>query len=559
MKRDLQLMAGRHHDLLVIGGGISGATVAWDAALRGLDVALVEKDDFNHGTSSASSKLVHGGLRYLANGEFRLVRESLKERRIWERIAPHMVDPLPFLVPIYRQKGKRTNAGLVMRIGLTLYDLLSLDRTWLKDPAKRLPRHRWLKPDEALKRVPSLTQENLKGALLYYDCQMYSPERLGLECLLGAAERGAHIANYARVTDFLKEAGIVKGAIVEDVLTGKTREVRATTTVNASGPWADLVLAQAEDGQSSKHLIRSKGIHIIVRELSGSTALALQAGGDHLLTVPWRGKTIVGTTDTAFRGKPDSVCVTEADIEEVLGKLNIALPRAHIDRKDVLHSYAGLRPLIDTDGDPTNNDTQETYTASRKSEVVDHGASDGLPGLISSLGGKWTTSRHVAERVVDLVLEKDSAAATKAARASTATTPTHCGDTGIFYDFVKRAIVASLGWDEEIIEHLTKLYGSRYAEVTKLAAETDLRARLTPDEPTIEAEVLYAIRQEMALNLSDVLFRRTELGTIGAPSQAALSRMADLMATELGWTEAETSRQIQDALKKYNVDDEAEQ
>lgn len=557
MKRDLQKMADKHHDLLVIGGGISGATVAWDAALRGLDVALVEKDDFNHGTSSASSKLVHGGLRYLANGEFRLVRESLKERRIWERIAPHMVDPLPFLVPIYRQNGKRTSAGRIMRIGLTLYDLLSLDRKWLKDPAKRLPGHRWLKADEALKRVPSLTKENLAGALLYYDCQMYSPERLGLECLLGAAGRGAHIANYAKVTDFLKEDGGIKGTVVEDVLTGKNREIRATTTINASGPWADLVLAKAEDGESSKHLIRSKGIHIIVRELSGSTALALQAGGDHLLVVPWRGKSIVGTTDTAFRDKPDNVCVTEADIEEVLGKLNTALPNTHISRKDILHTYAGLRPLIDTDGDPTNNDTQETYTASRKAEVVDHAVSDGISGLISSLGGKWTTSRHVAERVVDLALEKDAAATTKAVQASTATTPTHCGDTGIFFDFVKRAIAASPGWDEDTIEHLTKLYGSRYAEVTKLAAETDLRARLTPDEPTIEAEVLYAIRYEMAITLEDVLFRRTELGTIGAPSQAALARMADLMATELGWTEAETSRKIQQALKRYNIEDEA--
>lgn len=518
MKRDLEKMASRTHDLLIIGGGICGSSVAWDASLRGLDVALVEMGDFNHGTSSASSKLVHGGLRYLANFEFRLVRESLKERRIWERIAPHMVDPLPFLVPIYGG----SNAGRVMRIGLTLYDMLSLDRTWLKDPAKRLPRHRWLTADEALKRVPSLTAENLAGALVYYDCQMYSPERLGLECVLGAEARGADIANYAKVIDFLKNGDTVKGAVVEDTLTGKTWEIKATTTINASGPWADFVLGKAQDGKNTKHLLRSKGIHIITHELTASTALALQAGGDHLFVLPWRGKTIIGTTDVAFHGKPDDVCVTESDIDEIIGKLNIALPNAHIKREDVLHSYAGLRPLIDTDSDPTNNETQETYSASRKAEVVDHALNDGTKGLISALGGKWTTSRHIAARVVDTALSKDAGATAKAAKVATATTPTWCGDTGIYSDFVKKAVAASPGWDQDIIEHLAKLYGSRYAEVTTLAAETNLRANLDPNEPTIEAEVLYAVRNEMALTLTDVLFRRTELGTIGAPLRRLL-------------------------------------
>lgn len=546
-------MADRRHDLLIIGGGICGASVARDAALRGLDVALVEMGDFNHGTSSAPSKLIHGGLRYLANGEFRLVRESLKERRIWERIAPHMVDPLPFLVPIYGGRG----AGLIMRIGLTLYDVLSLDRKWLKDPAKRLPGHRWLNAAEARKRVPAITAENLAGALLYYDCQVYSPERLSLECIHDAVKQGAHIANYAKVTGFLKEGETITGAEVKDVLTGKSHEVRATTTINASGPWADFVLANAQGGENTKHLIRSKGIHIITHELTTSTALALQADGDHLFVLPWRGKTIVGTTDTAYQGKPEDVRVDEADIDEILGKLTTALPDAHVSRQDVLHSYAGLRPLIDTDGDPSNNETQETYTASRKAEVVDHAGNDRLEGLISALGGKWTTSRHIAARVVDLAVEKDPAAKAKALPVSTATTPTWGGDTGIYFDFVKRAIAASPGWDEDIIEHLAKLYGSRYAEITNLAAETNLRARLTPDEPTIEVEVLFAIRQEMAITLSDVLFRRTELGTIGAPSQSALNRMAELMASELGWSEAETSRQIQIALRKYEVSDEA--
>jgi glycerol-3-phosphate dehydrogenase len=550
-ERSLEKMADRHFDVLIIGGGISGATVAWDASLRGLRVALVERGDFNCGTSSASSKLVHGGLRYLANGEFRLVRESLSERRIWERIAPHMVDPLPFLVPIYDSKRNKR----IMQIGLTLYDILSLDRRWLKDPAKRLPRHRWLRKEDALKRAPDLTQEGLLGALMYYDCQMYSPERIGLECILGAADRGAHVANHMEVTSFLRKNGSITGATVKDLITGVSADISADVTVNATGPWADFVLKTAQGNSASKHLLRSKGIHIIVHELSPTTALALQAGGDHIFVLPWRGKTLIGTTDTTFRDHPDNVGPTEGDIEYLLGKLNTALPKAHIKRSDVIHAYAGLRPLIDTDGDPTNNDTQETYSASRKAEIVDHEAEDGLEGLISALGGKWTTSRNVAARVVDMVLEKLPVTQKPAPTATTATTPIFYGDTGIFSQFLAKIKADHPQWDEESIEHLAKIYGTRANEVLALAEETGLKNQLSQDQPTIEAEVLFAVRKEMGMTLSDVLFRRTELGTLGAPSQSTLQRLSQLLADELGWDEEETSRQVQKALKRYEIKD----
>lgn len=522
--------------------------------LRGFKVALVEKGDFSCGTSSASSKLVHGGLRYLQNGEIRLVRESLSERRTWERIAPHMVDPLPFLIPVYGSLWEKW----ILRIGLTLYDILSIDRTWLDDPAKRLPGHRWVKPDEAISLAPDLTREGLRGALVYYDCQNYSPERLGLECILGAAKHGAQVANYARVNKFIREDDVVKGVDVIDETTGKTHTVRADITINATGPWADFMLQTAQGDKASKHLLRSKGIHIITRELSPTHAFTLQASDGHLFVMPWRGKTLTGTTDTAFRNHPDKVQATEADIEIILSRLAEALPQAHLKREDVLFAYAGLRPLIDTDGDPTNNDTQETYSASRAAEVVDHEDEDGLAGLISALGGKWTTSRHMAERVVDLAVTKLQFEDDEAPGATSAKTPLIGGNTGIFSDFLGALKKDNPDWDEETLDHLAKFYGSRARQVITLAEETNCRAPISPNQPTIEAEVIFALRNEMALTLSDVLFRRTELGTLGAPSQATLQKLTNLVAEELSWSEKKKSTELQHALSFYEVADSEE-
>jgi glycerol-3-phosphate dehydrogenase len=286
MKRDLPHMAQETFDLVIIGGGISGASIAWDATLRGLKVALLEKDDFAHATTAGSSKLIHGGLRYLVNGELGLVRESLKERRIWETIAPHMVDPLPFLIPTY---GKGMQSGLVLSVGLTFYDLLSFDRNWLNDDDKKLPGYKSLSRQEALNIMPSLKKEGLTGAKIYYDCQMFAPERLCLEFILGATDKGAQAANYAKVTDFIRHDDIIEGVVVEDRLTGKSHNIRARLVINASGPWADKVMGLADD-TPSRGLIRSKGIHIITRELSGKTALAIQSAiGGHFFVIPWRG------------------------------------------------------------------------------------------------------------------------------------------------------------------------------------------------------------------------------------------------------------------------------
>ncbi|MDF1685996.1 MAG: glycerol-3-phosphate dehydrogenase/oxidase [Parvibaculaceae bacterium] len=539
MKRDLPHMAQETFDLVIIGGGISGASIAWDATLRGLKVALLEKDDFAHATTAGSSKLIHGGLRYLVNGELGLVRESLKERRIWETIAPHMVDPLPFLIPTY---GKGMQSGLVLSVGLTFYDLLSFDRNWLNDDDKKLPGYKSLSRQEALDIMPSLKKEGLTGAKIYYDCQMFAPERLCLEFILGATDKGAQAANYAKVTDFIRHDDIVEGVVVEDRLTGKSHNIRARLVINASGPWADKVMGLADD-TPSRGLIRSKGIHIITRELSGKTALAIQSAiGGHFFVIPWRGHTIFGTTDSVFKGNPDALGVSETDITSFLEVVNDGLPGLNLTREDVVHQYAGLRPLVDTN--PNDGEETESYNVSRAAEVADHAKLDGIEGFISALGGKWTTSRHLAEQVVAMAFEK---LGRDAPASTTATTPLYGGGVEIFREFLQNAQQRHPEMEPAIIENLARFHGARLEDVLAQGdgAPSSLLEPLSETRKDIGAQVLHCVRNEMAITLSDMLFRRSGIATLGHPGTELLQKAADLMAEELDWDNAERAIQIE--------------
>jgi len=562
MERNLERMAAGRHDLLIIGGGITGSCIARDAAMRGLSVALVEKKDFSSATSSGSSKLVHGGLRYLANFELGLVRESLRERRIWETIAPHMVTPVPFLIPLYG-----TASSIQLRLGLTLYDMLSYDRNRLDDPDKKMPAHKRITRAEALSRAPWLKRDGLTGAMIYYDCQMYSPERIGVECLGDAADHGAQIANYTQVDEILTDDGggeggarTVTGARVTDLLTGTTHDIRADLTINATGPWGDMVMALAEnDGAPARSLIRSKGIHLITRKLTDNMALAVQPkGGGHFFVIPWRGHTIIGTTDTVFKGRPDTLGVSEQDIADFIDVINSGLPGLELTRDDVEHFYAGLRPLVDTNPNADDPDAEkDSYGASRAAEVFDH-AEDGINGLLSALGGKWTTSRHLAEQVVDQSLEKLGHPPTK---AKTATTPVQGGEITRYRDFERAAIARLPNLPRDVVRNLARNYGSRIDDVVGIAdaeGRPDLLQPLSNISPTIGAQVLYAIRTEMARTLDDILQRRTGLGTLGHPGHDTMRRIAEIAGDELGWDESERARQIAEAEQRFSTrDDEA--
>lgn len=538
MRRDFHSLGRQTHDLLIVGGGITGSCIARDAAMRGLKVALVEKDDFSHATSAANSKLVHGGLRYLKNFELGLVRESLRERRIWQRIAPHLVYPLPFLVP---QPANRKGT-LVLRIGLTLYDLLSFDRKWLADKDQRLPGHRGVRTDELKQRASLAVDSGYPTAVEYHDCQMYAPERLGLACLEDAASRGAAIANYVEAVALLKNPSghAVTGARVRDGTTGEELDVAARVTINAAGPWADGVMAMAQDGQPSHRLVRAKGIHLITRALTaGRTALAMFVGSGHFFILPWRGHSIIGTTDDVFDGSPDEVTPTDADIDKMIAAVNTGLPSANLSRADVIHAYAGVRPLID---ESAPEDGKGSYKQSRKAEIIDH-AESGEVNFLSALGGKWTTSRHVAARAVDAA---ERLMGRKPRRAQTGDVPLGGVSTGNFARFVQELQSIHRSVDGEVVANLARNYGRAAAGVIAAAnGDTSLLERLSPGSPDCGAEVLYAVRMEMALTLEDVVFRRTGLGTLGDPGADVIARVAGLMAAERGWDAGEIARQTE--------------
>jgi glycerol-3-phosphate dehydrogenase len=430
---------------------------------------------------------------------------------------------------------ERTTLG----IGLTLYDVLSFDRTWLDDPAQRLPRHSWLKRDVALAEEPVLERPDFDGAFKYYDAQMYSPERLALECLLDADAHGAAMANYVVATSLLIRNGKIEGATVRDTMSDASFDIRAKLTLVSTGPWSDIFLDGALGKKTAHRILRSKGIHLVVPAVSRKSALTVAANGGHFFILPWRGQTILGTTDTAFTGDPDSVHVTEEDISEFLGFINAEMPAARLKRSDVIHSYAGLRPLVD-------EGTGDTYGASRRAELIDH-KEDGVEGLYSAIGGKWTTSRDLAQQIVDKLGEKLGTAAP----CATKTTRLPGGGIDRIEEFSAAQKRAHSNLDG--IDHLTRMYGTRLeAMLAEAGNRPDLLQPLgvTGD---IGAQVLFAIREEMALSLADVVTRRTGIGQLGRPAADVLARTADIMAGELNWNAEQRAREIDVVTKSLVV------
>lgn len=524
-------------DVIVIGGGISGAALAYEAASRGLRVVLFEKGDFSEATSAASSKLIHGGLRYLSNMEYGLVRESLRERRTMENIAPNFVYPCPMLFPHYRSQ-RRSNKWL-LKIGLTLYDLLAFDkgRTW--DAAKKIPNHTTLSPDAALQRQPVLKREGLTGASLFYDCLNIFPERLALAFIKSAMAHGAEMANYAKAVGFLFDdtGRAVQGVRVNDRIHDTVHEVRAAVTINCAGPWADSVLAMTGRQTSDRPLKRSEGIHIITKPLIEDNAVvsAITPNGRHCFLIPWRGRTLIGTTDKAYHGDPDDYRVTRASIEELIAEVNASFSGLAIAYEDVQHCYGGLRPLVE-------DQTEETYASSRKYEIYDN-ARDGLNGLWTVEGGKWTTSRHLAENVVDRLKDKIDRPIRLSLSNRTYLAGSDIRDITVFMDRVKNEYG---DFPEETRVYLAQIYGTAVGDVLALARQHPPLAEPLNDAGDILAQAVYAARHEMALTLKDIVLRRTGIATLGNPGEAVLRKVAETVAGELGWDEDRVEREVEE-------------
>jgi glycerol-3-phosphate dehydrogenase len=507
-----ELSAGTY-DLLVLGGGIVGCGVARDAALRGPRVALVEQHDFGSGTTSRSTRLIHGGLRYLELYDFGLVREDLRERETLMRIAPHLVRPLPFLVPMYRLSAYQR---LRLRAGMLLYDALSFD--------KSLPGHRFLSEDETLVAEPNLDPSGLQGAARYFDAQVALPERLCLENALDAAAHGAVLRNYTRSERFLIDRRRLAGIEVRDGVTGERATVTAHVTVNATGPWLDRTLAEIRP--SAPLLRTTRGVHLVTERL-GPNAVVLFARSDGRLffVVPWLGLSLIGTTDTDEPDRPENVRADPDDLRYLLDEARHAFPGLANLRP--YFSMAGVRALVRKEG------VRESEV-SRKHAVLDHAREGGPDGLLSILGGKITACRAIAEEAVDLVSRK------LGRRASCAThrrpLPGAPLDRAHLREEVARR-AEKLGLSPEQQRYLLAVYGRRAGAVLALAeARSSLADKACSDQPTILAEVIHAAREESAL---------TPLGLAPCQGLTAAPRVAETLGSELGWDAAERAAQVE--------------
>jgi glycerol-3-phosphate dehydrogenase len=486
------------YDLAIVGGGIVGAGIARDAALRGLSVVLVEQGDYGGGTTAGSTRLIHGGLRYLEMLDFRLVRMDLREREILLRIAPHLVKPLPFLVPFY---GRSVFYRTKLRAGMLLYDLLSYD--------KSLPNHRFLTAAEVRREEPQMREELLQGGFLYLDGQVNSPERLTIENIIEARDCGAVTLNYTEAVGALREGSKVRGLRVIDAINGREEELRARLVVNASGPWFDRVAARL--APHPRRLVRTtKGIHLACEPVSRQ-AVVLFSGLDGRLffVIPWLGYSWIGTTDTDFGEDPGEVCAASDDVEYLIRSVREFFPG--VSPNTVHWTNAGVRALVMKKG-----------SESSVSRV--HRIQEDVPGLISVLGGKLTGYRAIAEEVTDRVCSRLG----QKRRCQTAETPLPGA----------RAKSDSAG-------HLESIYGCRAAEVRRLAeADPPLAEPLAPGYPDVAAQVVFSVREEQCKRLSDFLLRRSLMGFTPDRGRKAATRVAFWMAQELRWSPA---RQAEEA------------
>lgn len=554
MKRDLVQLSKNVHDLLIIGGGVYGVWTAWDAALRGLSVALVDKGDFGSATSSNTMKIIHGGLRYLQHADFSRMRQSMRERMVLMRIAPHLVHPLPFLMPTY---GHFMQGKEIMSLALIINDLICFDRNQLKDPEKHLPRGRVISKGECIRLFPGVKEKGLTGGVIWYDCQMYNSERLLLSILRSAEKAGATLANYVEVIGFIKYGSRVMGVKARDVITEEELDINAKLIVNTSGPWVEHVLSFLNGYNKSHRDLLSKAMNVVVkRQLIPKYAVAVSSKSEYrdddsiiskgsrlFFITPWRDYSLIGTTYTPYVGDPNDFKVTEKDIEGFINEFNQAYPVACLKREDVSFFHGGLLPM---DGNSGSN-----VRLTKKYRIRDH-IEDGIEGLISVIGVKYTTARAVAEETVDLVFRK---LGRKASRCLTEVTPVNGGYIERFTDFLaKETEKKSQELDAKVIRHLVYNYGSEYSEVLRYLDENpDLGKTVNDTFQVIKAEALHGVREEMAQKLADVILRRTELGSADNPGDKALKTCALIMARELGWNETRIQRELDETKAVFSA------
>jgi len=534
-------------DVIVIGAGINGAGIARDAAMRGLKVLLLDKGDVGSGTSSWSTRLIHGGLRYLEHGELRLVRESLRERSCLLNICPHLVRPLPLLMPVY-EKARR--GWWAIRAGMIAYDALSLNKS---RPNKSLPRHGMLSGAETLQQVPALNPDGLRGAAVYFDAQVEFAERLVLENVLSAVAHSATVLTYARVEKLIVENGAARGVeftregrCSSPTVTDDSEVARHTAyagiVINAAGPWVDQVLTES-NANSPRLVGGTKGSHLIVAPFPGAPATAIyveaETDGRPFFIIPWNSKYLIGTTDIRYEGDLDDVQISTDEIDYLLRETNRVFPIAKLTREQILYSYSGVRPL------PFAGD-KDAQAITRRHFIRAHPT---LRGLFSIVGGKLTTYRSLAEQTVDLVQKQlpshsDGGPLARSFECATNREPLPGAATADFdtfcADFKQHSRLP-----ETTNDRLLRIYGTRVSLLLNLIAEDASLAKVFDSETgALSAEVVFAFRQEFATTLADCLLRRTMVGLNSSRGLTAVEAAGAIALDHLGWSERRVEQEI---------------
>lgn len=556
IRRDLAALAANEFDVVVVGGGIYGACAAWDAASRGLRVALVERDDFGAATSSQSLRVLHGGLRYLQHGDVRRLRESVRERNTWLRIAPHLVSPLSCVLPT-RGHGARSRA--VMAAALVANDWLSRGCDSPEDAARRPPAGGVLSRHETLALCAGIDGTQVTGGARWWDAQAWSSERLLIAVLSSAAAAGARIANHVTAEQWLRRGDRVIGVSVRDALTGASFDVRGHITLVAAGPFVDATLAGVTPTRAPLYPL-SKALNLIVRRAESDTAFALEwrrpfhdrdawlrSGGRLFFVVPWRGMSLIGTQHIAWEGDPADFAVSADEVSTFLADVAAAWPGAELASHDIAGVFAGMLPRAP--GTSANEDVQ----LARHARLVDHRA-QGIDGLVSLVGVKWTTARLEAERAIEHIVGRLG----HGSPSRTTRLPLWGGeiaDMAAFLASGRSVRHPSVPLDAQ--ERLLRAYGTRHSAVSALVHENPLLAApIARDSNVLRAELVHAAREEMALRLADAVMRRTELHLEGAVDDATLSDAAALVGGVHGWNETRVAEEIahtRSALRRFRT------
>ena len=535
--RDVDILAPTTYDVLVIGGGIHGLAVAYEAASRGLRTALIEAGDFGSAASFNHQRTVHGGLRSLQYGRLRYARQSILERRALARIAPWLLRPLPFLVGTYRSV---TRGRMALRAAFKIDDWLGRDRNRDVEPELHLPPARLLSKAATQRFFPGIRADKLTGGAQWYDYQMVEPDRLTFAFAAAADRAGATLANYVEALTPIREGGRIAGMQARDLLSGRDFAVRAGATVNAAGAHAGTFMTAF--GSKREYLLL-KAMSLLTNRPAGDFALAAPAHGRMLTLVPWRGFGLVGTSQSQTFAQPGDTGASAAEIERLIGDANLAFPALKLTPDDVKAVHRGVVPAVKS--------RKGVPELRMMPEVYDH-ASDGSPGAFSIAGAKYSSARGVAERTITMVGRR-----LRKRLAPSRTSTTLLPGAGIA-DHEALAIERCRATDVDLsiaeIRHLIARYGERAADIVSLIHERpELRAPLAASDPTFKAEVAHVIQHEMAVRLTDIILRRTTCGSAGHPGGDVIRAAASIAAGELGWDQERAAEEIESVERFYVV------